>query len=174
MAVNLSARQLREPDLVSVVSGILERTGVAPADLCLEITESVVMADAGAGLALLHALKDLGVQLAIDDFGTGYSSLAYLKRFPVDVLKIDQCFVAGLPLDAYDSAIVRAIIAVSEALNLSVVAEGVEYEAQAQALLRLGCRDAQGFLFYRPLTGPEFETALVLSTTVQNLSKADV
>src|SRR5262249_19704341 len=126
LSVNLSARQFQQPSLVPDIAWLLQQTGLRPDCLKLEITESVVMHDAPATLARLYALKDLGVQLAIDDFGTGYSSLSYLKRFPIDVLKIDQGFVRGLGGDADDTAIVRAIITVAKNLNLSVTAEGIE------------------------------------------------
>lgn len=160
MSVNISARQLSAFDLETIVRDALAANDLAPARLVLEVTEGLLMDDVAFFSAALGALRDTGARIAIDDFGTGYSSLAYLKRFPVDVLKIDQCFVAGLPLDAYDLAIVRAIIAVSQALELSVVAEGVECEAQAEALLRLGCHSAQGYRFYHPLTGAEFVSAV--------------
>jgi EAL domain-containing protein (putative c-di-GMP-specific phosphodiesterase class I) len=103
----------------------------------------------------------VGVTLAVDDFGTGYSSLSYLNRFPVDVLKLDQSFVAGLPHDHYDRALVQAVLTIATALDLSVVAEGVETAAQARSLLDLGCQVAQGYYFHRPLTPEAFEAALI-------------
>ena len=116
----------------------------------LEITESVLMRDASQALAVLEALKELGVSLSIDDFGTGYSSLSYLKRFPVDVLKIDRAFVDGLGCETEDSAIVKAIVGMARALELGVVAEGVETARQVECLRELGCDRAQGFFFGRP------------------------
>ncbi|MBQ1765684.1 MAG: EAL domain-containing protein, partial [Aquincola sp.] len=118
-----------------------------PALLELELTESILVRDAAEALERLQALAGLGVRLAIDDFGTGYSSLAYLKRFPLDALKIDRRFVRGLPADESDVAIVRAIVQMAHALGLSVVAEGVELPAQRDFLAQIGCNTYQGFLF---------------------------
>jgi diguanylate cyclase (GGDEF)-like protein/PAS domain S-box-containing protein len=148
IAVNLSARQLAHPDLVARVAGALERTGVPPELICLEITESVLMAE--NTIETVVALRNLGVRLSIDDFGTGYSSLGYLRRFPVDSVKVDRSFVDGLGAKAEDSAIVAAVIGLGHALGLSVVAEGVEAELQLAELVRLGCDRAQGFWFARP------------------------
>jgi diguanylate cyclase (GGDEF)-like protein/PAS domain S-box-containing protein len=150
MRVNLSAVQLGQPDLLSDVVEILTDTGVAPGQLCLEITETVVMADAQASLARLEKLRGLGLELAIDDFGTGYSSLSYLKRLPVNVLKIDRSFVDGLGTDPDDAAIVDAILVLAAALGLRVTAEGVENKVQLDELVRLGCRRVQGFYFAEP------------------------
>jgi diguanylate cyclase (GGDEF)-like protein/PAS domain S-box-containing protein len=151
LSVNLSARQFQQASLVSDIARVLEHTGLPAACLKLEITESVIMQDAPSTLARLQALKDLGVQLAIDDFGTGYSSLGYLKRFPVDVLKIDQTFVRGICDDPEDGAIVRAIVTVAHNLELSVTAEGIETVEQLELLRELGCERGQGYLFARPL-----------------------
>ena len=164
MSVNISARQLIAPDLDGVVRDALTANDLQPAHLVLEVTEGLLMDDVAFFSAALDAIRSTGARIAIDDFGTGYSSLAYLEQFPVDVLKIDQCFIAGLPGEAYHRAIVRAIITIGQALNLSVVAEGVEFEAQAEALLRLGCHYAQGYHFYRPLTGEDFEAAVRAAT----------
>jgi diguanylate cyclase (GGDEF)-like protein len=160
MSVNLSARQLQDPGIVMAVENALAESHLDPACLKLEITETVVMQDAPATLEMLHALKALGVQLAIDDFGTGYSSLGYLKRFPVDTLKIDRSFVQGVDLDAEDTAIVRAVISVAKSLNLSVTAEGIENDAQLVSLQKLGCDRGQGFLFARPLAAGILREAL--------------
>jgi diguanylate cyclase (GGDEF)-like protein/PAS domain S-box-containing protein len=154
VSVNLSARQLASPGLPEVVGGILEQTGLAPDLLCLEITESVLMEDADTSRDLLDALKRLGVTIAVDDFGTGYSSLLYLRRFPVDVLKIDRSFVAGLGSVSEDSAIVSGVVSLAHALGLRSVAEGVEEPSQAVQLGMLGCDQAQGFYWSKPL---EFE-----------------
>ncbi|MEZ5145116.1 MAG: EAL domain-containing protein [Acidimicrobiales bacterium] len=159
LRVNLSARQLVQPDLVDVVVGALRDASLEPSSLCLEITETALMADPAMALAVLTDLHGLGVHLAIDDFGTGYSSLAYLKRFPVDVLKIDRSFVDGLGEDPEDTAIVSAIISMSRALGLDVVAEGVETLRQLDELRSLGCDRAQGFLFARPVPADGFWTA---------------
>jgi diguanylate cyclase (GGDEF)-like protein/PAS domain S-box-containing protein len=150
VSVNLSARQLAQADLAERFADVIERTGVLPANLCFEITESVLMDDADAAIAVIERIRALGVQLAIDDFGTGYSSLGYLKRFPVDIVKIDRAFVAGLGHDPGDAAIVSAVIGLSHALGLRVVAEGVETEAQLTELVALGCDEAQGYFFAPP------------------------
>jgi len=145
--VNLSATQIRQPNLVDVIIGALEESGAPPEALCLELTESVLMADLSGPRRSLTALRDLGIRLAIDDFGTGYSSLTYLKRLPVNVVKISQDFVAGLGVAAYDSAIVAAVIDLAHTLDLTVVAEGVETPAQHSLLRSLGCDLLQGHLF---------------------------
>ena len=154
--VNLSARQFDQPGLTALVATTLAESGLHPSRLCLEITETALMANADAAQQALMELSDLGVSLAIDDFGTGYSSLSYLKKFPVDVLKIDRTFVDGLPHDADDVAIVSTIVRLAESLEMTVTGEGVETEEQALELQRLGCRRAQGFLFARPSTPEVF------------------
>ena len=126
MSVNVAARQFQSPGLVEEVAAIIRQTGIPPESLKLEITESAVMRDAEGAIQILTALKALGIQLAIDDFGTGYSSLAYLKQFPVDTLKVDRSFVDGLGRDPQDSAIVRSVVALANALGLNVTAEGIE------------------------------------------------
>jgi len=151
MAVNLSARQFRSPDLVDKMAGILRETGLAPGGLELEITESMVASHVEQAIATLDRLKALGVRLAIDDFGTGYSSLSQLKRFPVQVLKIDKSFIAGIPSDPDDATIVTAILSMAHAMHLDVVAEGVETEAQLAFLRRHGCDEMQGYFFSKPL-----------------------
>jgi diguanylate cyclase (GGDEF)-like protein/PAS domain S-box-containing protein len=158
VSVNLSARQLDQRDLVAVVAHALAESGTDPTKLCLEITESVLMDDVESAMITLRALKDLGVQLAVDDFGTGYSSLSYLKRFPVDILKIDQSFVAGVGDDPEDSAIVAAVTKMGHTLGLTVVAEGVETSEQVRALRRLRCDVAQG-LFFAPPADPAVTAA---------------
>jgi diguanylate cyclase (GGDEF)-like protein/PAS domain S-box-containing protein len=151
VSVNLSARQFTEDDLVEVIAGVIERTGADPADLCLEITESVLMEDVERTADTLVRLKALGLQIAVDDFGTGYSSLSYLRRFPVDVLKVDQSFVSGLGHDPEDSAIVQAVVHMGRALRLTTVAEGVETGHHVIELRELDCDLAQGYHFARPL-----------------------
>ena len=158
--VNLSAAQLRQPDLIADLAAVLAASRLDPGALCLELTESTFMEEADGHGAALAALKALGVNLAIDDFGTGYSSLTYLKRFPVNVLKIDQAFVGGLGRDASDTAIVRSVIDLAHALGLTVVAEGVETAEQAAHLRRLGCDLAQGYYFARPLPPDELDALL--------------
>jgi EAL domain-containing protein (putative c-di-GMP-specific phosphodiesterase class I) len=154
ISVNLSARQFAHPELVGVVASALRETGTDPATLRLEITESVLMEEAGSTHVALRELRDLGVRLSIDDFGTGYSSLTYLKRFPVDELKVDRSFVDGLGSDAEDTAIVAAVVNLAHTLDLRVVAEGVETEAQSRLLRELGCDAAQGHWF-GPAVPPE-------------------
>jgi diguanylate cyclase (GGDEF)-like protein len=150
LSINVSAQQLAEPNFPLRVAGALEESGFNPDRLWLEITESTLMGNTDATMHTLRALRDLGLHLVIDDFGTGYSSLSYLKQFPVETLKVDRSFVDELDHDTGDVAIVRAIIALGESLGLSVIAEGVERETQAQQLQRLGCHLAQGYLFGVP------------------------
>jgi EAL domain-containing protein (putative c-di-GMP-specific phosphodiesterase class I)/CheY-like chemotaxis protein len=159
VSVNVSARQFRA-DVAGAVARALDATGLEPALLCLELTETTVMEDAEAAAGTLRALKELGVGISVDDFGTGYSSLAYLRRFPLDELKVDMSFVEGLGRDPEATAIVAAIIAMAQALGLRVVAEGVENAIQLVELRRLGCDAAQGFLFTRPLAAVDFDAAL--------------
>jgi diguanylate cyclase (GGDEF)-like protein/PAS domain S-box-containing protein len=152
IAVNLSAAQIGHPNLVAIVAAVLDETGLPPQSLQLEITESVLMHDAPAAVKILRALKSLGAGLSIDDFGTGYSSLSYLKRFPIDTLKIDRSFVDGLGDDPEASAIVRAILSLAEALNLTAIAEGVETDLQLHHLIDLHCSFGQGYHIARPAT----------------------
>jgi len=158
VSVNLSARQFLEHDVVGTVHAVLDETGLQPASLVLEITESGLMRRTQATIARLTALRDLGVHLAIDDFGTGYSSLSYLERFPIDILKIDRTFVAAVTDGA--SPIARAVIDLGRTLNLEVIAEGIEDLDQARLLEQLGCRYGQGFLFARPVGPAAMETLL--------------
>ena len=160
MSVNLSARQLAAGSFSTAVSTAIERNRLDPGCLSFEITESVLMEDVEFSIESLVGLKALGVRLAVDDFGTGYSSLAYLKRLPLDSLKIDRAFVDGLGTDPNDSAIVAAVIAMAGALGLSVTAEGVETEQQLEELRRLGCGYGQGYLFARPLAADDFAELL--------------
>jgi diguanylate cyclase (GGDEF)-like protein/PAS domain S-box-containing protein len=152
MSVNLSARQLNDPELVPEIARILRETGVDPRCLKLELTETTVMADVESTSGTLRDLKALGLALAIDDFGTGYSSLSYLKRLPLDTLKVDRSFVDGLGTDPQDTAIVRTVIALAKSLHLEVTGEGVETAEQSAQLQELGCDRGQGYLFARPLT----------------------
>ncbi|MGZ4723554.1 MAG: EAL domain-containing protein [Ilumatobacteraceae bacterium] len=171
MAVNLSPRQLRSPDLVERVADILARTGIRPADLCLEITESALIQDAVGAEAVLVALKALGLRLALDDFGTGYSSLSYLRRLPIDTLKIDQSFVAQLGIDAESTAIITSVVHLAKALGLEIVAEGVETREQLTQLEVLGCQMAQGYYFSRPVTPQDMELQLRLTVAAPTHSK---
>lgn len=152
IAVNVSAVQFGQPRLLEVVSRTLEESRLDPRFLMLEITEGVLMQDAETAVGMLRALKNMGVKIAVDDFGTGYSSLAYLKRFPIDVLKIDRSFVSDLADDEDDAAIVRAIIALAKSLHLTTVAEGVETAEQANLLRAQQVERFQGYYFSRPLS----------------------
>jgi len=160
MSVNLSPRQLAEPTFVEEVRKILERTKVNPARIWFEITENALMVDADSTIAMLDQLKNLGVHFEVDDFGTGFSSLSYLKKFPVDALKIDQGFVDGLGRDPEDSAIVTAVVSLSHALGLQAIAEGVETPLQMAELKTLGCEYAQGYLFARPDIATSWDSAV--------------
>jgi len=152
VSVNLSTRQLLEPDLVARVRQILEESELEPAALTLELTEGSLMQRIEDTVTKLRALKELGVRLAIDDFGTGSSSLGYLQRFPIDILKIDKSFVDGIAtLDSEDPALVRAIVEMAKTLRLETVAEGIEETEQLDELRSAGCRSGQGYLFARPL-----------------------
>jgi len=160
LAVNLSANQFASGDIVATVSAVLAQTGFPAARLELEITESVLMTRQDEALERLTRLRALGVRLAIDDFGTGYSSLAYLKRFPLDVLKIDKSFVDGLPHDQYDAGISRAVVAIGHSLGFKVLAEGVEKPEQLEFLCALGCNMYQGYLASRPVPAAAFAALL--------------
>jgi len=160
VAVNLSPRQLNDPELVAEVRAVLAQTGLKPDLLELEVTESSVMHNVERALEVLGALKAMGVRLAIDDFGTGYSSLAQLKRFPIDTLKVDRSFIRELPNDSEDKAIAEAIIAMGKTLGLTVVAEGVETGEQQAFLRERACDQMQGFYFSRPVTAPQFAELL--------------
>jgi EAL domain-containing protein (putative c-di-GMP-specific phosphodiesterase class I) len=151
IAVNISARQFRDEALTIRVSEVLTSTGLPPALLELELTESMLMRDAVRAAAMMEKLKAAGASLAIDDFGTGYSSLSYLKRFPIDKLKIDRSFVMDVPGDPNDTAIVRSIVALAHGLGLQVIAEGAETDAQMEFLRAHGCGVVQGYFVSRPL-----------------------
>jgi EAL domain-containing protein (putative c-di-GMP-specific phosphodiesterase class I) len=151
ISVNVSARQFEHKTLRDQVERVLAKYGVAPERIELEVTESSVMRDANAAVKVLCELKDLGLRLAIDDFGIGYTSLSYLKRFPIDVIKIDRSFVRGLGSGLYDQAIVRAITMLAQIMGFTTVAEGVEHTEQAEYLRELDCDEMQGFLFSPPV-----------------------
>ncbi|GEO80729.1 bifunctional diguanylate cyclase/phosphodiesterase [Pararhodospirillum oryzae] len=160
MGVNLSARQFNDPDLAEKVRAILDETALDPAMLDLELTESMLVEDGDQAVRVLKRLKSLGITLSIDDFGTGYSSFGYLKRFPIDYIKIDRSFVVDLPNNADDMAITRAIASMASALRLRLVAEGVETNEQVTFLRTLGCHQGQGFLYSRPVPAAAFEALL--------------
>jgi len=161
LAVNFSARQFQQGSFISSVEEILKDTNLDPNWLELEITESSIMKDPEKAIEKLLELKMMGIKVAIDDFGTGYSSLNYLKRFPIDTLKIDRSFVSDLCKDPHDTAIVRAIITLGHALDLTVVAEGVETRDQLESLIELECDAVQGFLFSKALSAEDFKELLV-------------
>lgn len=169
LSINLAGAQLRQPSLVKRIDQLLKTHQLKAGDLQLEITENFIMSQAEEALAILHQLKQLGVQLAIDDFGTGYSSLSYLKRLPLDILKIDQSFIRGLPDDPHDAAIARAIIALGRSMQLTIIAEGVENQAQQQFLAAEGCEQIQGYIVSLPLPAEEF-AATFLRIAVSDLS----
>jgi EAL domain-containing protein (putative c-di-GMP-specific phosphodiesterase class I) len=165
VSVNLSARQFQEHDLVESVRSILEETGLPASTLTLEITESSLMQRTAGTIGRLAELRSLGIDLAIDDFGTGYSSLSYLERFPVDILKIDRSFIAGVTAAGERPAIARAIVDLGRTLGLKVVAEGIEQPDQAEWLISLGCPLGQGYLFSRPMGVDATEAFLAADAT---------
>jgi diguanylate cyclase (GGDEF)-like protein/PAS domain S-box-containing protein len=161
IAVNLSPRQFADENLVTDVAAILERTGMAPDLLELEITESMIMHNVEKAVVILSRLKGMGIRLAIDDFGTGYSSLSNLKRFPIDTIKVDRSFIRDLPQDPEDMAITKAIIAMGQSLSLTVTAEGVETQAQIDFLRAHACDEFQGFYFSKPVPADAFRELLL-------------
>jgi EAL domain-containing protein (putative c-di-GMP-specific phosphodiesterase class I) len=160
ISVNISSRQFRSESLVETIRDALESSGLAPESLELELTESLLVESAENAVTIMQRLKALGVTLSIDDFGTGYSSLNYLKRFPIDCLKIDSSFVHDLHTSAKDAAIVEAISALAKSLGIGLVAEGVEETRQADFLRARYCTELQGFLFSRPLAAEEIVDAV--------------
>ena len=171
IAVNLSARQFLQKDLVAMIGKILKETGLSPDLLELELTESMLMAHSDYNMETLKELTNLGIQISIDDFGTGYSSLSYLKRFSIHSLKIDQSFVRDIAIDPDDAAIATAVVAMGNSLRLNVIAEGVENPEQLQALRNMGCHQAQGFLLGAPMPADIFTEHL--RRTAQLDSTAD-
>ena len=176
IGVNISAWQIQHPDIASVVRDALATSGLAPAHLTLEITESVMLRDTETTLARLRELKALGLSLAVDDFGTGYSSLSYLQRFPIDVLKIDKAFVdhMGDGADAENTSLTRAIVALGDALGLDMVAEGIEQPDQVEGLRFLGCRLGQGYHFARPLPVSQFSELIAESASPAVAARASL
>jgi EAL domain-containing protein (putative c-di-GMP-specific phosphodiesterase class I) len=161
VAINLSARQLQQADLAGAIQRIVADNGTDPALLEFELTESMLMTNPEAAVEMLSRIKALGMRLSVDDFGTGYSSLAYLKRFPLDALKIDRTFVRDLPDDLDDAAITKAVIRLAHSLNLKVVAEGVETAAQLRELEQYGCDEIQGYYLSRPLPAADCAALLL-------------
>jgi EAL domain-containing protein (putative c-di-GMP-specific phosphodiesterase class I) len=170
MAINLSGPEMLAADSVGRVRDVLAATGLPGELLVLEITERLLISDAPVIRKRIEEFKQLGVRIAIDDFGTGYSSLAYLREFPVDILKIDQSFVKPLGIDTQATALLRSIIAIADALNLDIIVEGVETPTHVEILTGLGCEVAQGFYFARPL--PADLISKQLADTPQGLPAA--
>ena len=160
LAVNISARQLRQADFVEQVVAIIRRHEIDPKLLKLELTESLLIENMRDSIVTMSALKEIGVQFALDDFGTGYSSLQYLKQLPLDQLKIDQSFVRDISTDSHSRSIVRTVIAMAKIMGMDVIAEGVETEAQRQFLLSMECTHFQGYLFGRPVQAAQFDAPL--------------
>jgi EAL domain-containing protein (putative c-di-GMP-specific phosphodiesterase class I) len=160
MSVNVSPRQLTDPNLPSIIAEAISRSGVRPDQLWVEITESLMIADPERALYDLQRIRNLGVRIALDDFGTGYSSLSLLQRFPLQRLKIDRSFVRGIAEGAGDRALVRTIVAMGQSLDLDLVAEGVETLAQLRVLQELGCAKAQGYLISRPVPADSMESTV--------------
>jgi EAL domain-containing protein (putative c-di-GMP-specific phosphodiesterase class I) len=160
IAVNVSSLQFRQPDFADYVLGLLDYTGANPRRLKLELTESLLVVNVNDVIAKMAALRVRGVGFSLDDFGTGYSSLAYLKRLPLDQLKIDQSFVRDVLIDPNDAAIASTIVTLGRSLGLAVIAEGVETRAQQEFLLNKGCTAYQGYLFARPMPIAEFDSFL--------------
>ncbi len=163
LAVNVSARQLAEPGFATLVAKVLDKTGMDPAALILEMTEGVMLEDGPWALTVLGDLKNLGIRLALDDFGTGYSSLSYLREFPVDILKIDQGFTADIGRNPAGAAVISAVTNLAHALDLGVTVEGVETAPQHEEIVAIGCESAQGFLYARPMSAAEFGARLAAS-----------
>jgi EAL domain-containing protein (putative c-di-GMP-specific phosphodiesterase class I) len=163
VAVNISALQFRQPEFVEQVLSVLARTGASPKNLRLELTESILVENIEEVIAKMTQLRLHGLRFSLDDFGTGYSSLAYLKRLPLDCLKIDRSFVRDILIDSSSGAIAQTIISLGRAMAMSVIAEGVETEDQRSSLAALGCHAFQGFLFSRPVPLEQFESMLRLS-----------
>jgi len=160
LALNLAMKQLQQKDFIEILSSILKETECKPEWVELEVTEGQIMSNPDKSIIILNQISDMGIELSVDDFGTGYSSLTYLKRLPIDKLKIDQSFIKNLPDDADDSAIAQSVIALSQNLHLKVIAEGVENEAQKDFLVKHGCRNIQGYYYAKPMPSNEMEQYL--------------
>jgi EAL domain-containing protein (putative c-di-GMP-specific phosphodiesterase class I) len=160
LAVNVSAKQFRQADFVAQVQAAVQHHGINPMLLKLEMTEGMLLDNIEDTIATMNTLKEIGIQFSLDDFGTGYSSLQYLKRLPLDQLKIDQSFVRDIATDSSDIAIVRTIVAMARSLDMAVIAEGVETEQQRELLLKNGCSHYQGNLFGSPVAIEQFEALL--------------
>jgi EAL domain-containing protein (putative c-di-GMP-specific phosphodiesterase class I) len=169
LSVNFTARQIAAPRFVESVAAALEETGLPPQALTLEVREEVLVEDGGQNVARLSELRDLGVRLAIDDFGTGYASLAYLGQLPVDIIKIDPSFVAGLGSDETLSLLTRTIVRLGRDLGLTVVAEGIERPEQLELLRAMDCPRGQGYLVARPMAAGRIESLVRTNLAAQDL-----
>jgi EAL domain-containing protein (putative c-di-GMP-specific phosphodiesterase class I) len=156
LSMNLAIKQLESEDFIEFITDLLEQSDVNPNSVEFEITESQIMQNPEKSIVNLKILSDLGISIAVDDFGTGYSSLAYLKRLPINKLKIDREFVSELPSDSEDVAITKTIVSLCENLNLNVIAEGVETKEQVEFLVEHGCSDVQGYYYSRPIDCSKF------------------
>lgn len=161
LAMNLAIKQLKKKDFFVMFKALMKETKCKAEWLELEVTEGQIMTNPEEAIIMLNKIKDLGIALAVDDFGTGYSSLAYLKRLPIDKLKIDQAFVRGLPSDEEDVGITKAVIALAKSLNLKVIAEGVETQEQKAFIVENGCENIQGYFYSRPIKSNDFKDLLV-------------
>jgi EAL domain-containing protein (putative c-di-GMP-specific phosphodiesterase class I) len=166
VTVNISPRQFQQRELTSLIADCVRAYGCRPGDLELELTESLVMREVDASLRTLHELKAMGVSISLDDFGTGYSSLNYLKRFPIDSLKIDRSFIRDINDDTFDKAISEAIVTLAGSLKVRVIGEGVETREQLETLRVIGCDEAQGFLFSRPVPADQATALLTASLSL--------
>ena len=167
--MNLSGKHFGHPALVEQIKTVISETGIDPACLKLELTESAVMENAETAILMLKQIKETGVQITIDDFGTGYSSFSYLHQFPIDLLKVDRSFVSAMEENTENGEIVRTVITLAKALNLKVVAEGIESIHQFHQLRVLGCEYGQGYLFSKPLQVADIERLLADKTRWQNI-----
>jgi EAL domain-containing protein (putative c-di-GMP-specific phosphodiesterase class I) len=174
LSVNLSARLLYQADFVEALQQTLQRSGANPRRLKLELTESLLLTDMDEAIVRMQTLRDLGIRFSIDDFGTGYSSMAYLQQLPLDQLKIDQSFIRELPGNPGSLAIVRAIIALAQSLELEVIAEGVETLAQRDSLLSNGCLHYQGYFFARPMAVADFAASDLLRLRLDGAASLDM
>ncbi|NER30897.1 MAG: EAL domain-containing protein, partial [Symploca sp. SIO1C4] len=173
VAVNLSGRQFSQIDLSQKILQILRETGFHPQHIDLELTESMLVSNTEVAIRRLKTLKSLGMQIAVDDFGTGYSSLSYLQEFPFDILKIDRCFVRNITANPHNAAITEAIIQIAKTLELKLIAEGVETEAELNFVCRHNCDLMQGYLFSEPVPPQEFEKLLFSGKNLQFSPKQD-
>ena len=170
IGVNLSPSLFRSGDLASTVGQALASSGLSPANLELEVTEDILLHDEKAALDTFQKIRKLGARIVFDDFGTGFASLSHLKKFPLDGLKIDQSFVFGLLTNPEDAAIVSSTIGLSKQLGMSVIAEGIEDRATADALLRMGCEEGQGYFFGRPMPASEFKARFLTAPTTAEVA----